>query len=100
MLGVSFLFVLAGLGTVTSALSTGFAILAAPPRLREQITAGPAAIPGAVEELLWMDGPVVFLLLVATWDVELEGQVIPAGSHVGTTCRPLTVTRRGTMTRT
>jgi cytochrome P450 len=82
---VSFLFVLAGLDAVTSALSTAFAILAAQPRLREQITDDPAAIPGAVEELLRVDGPVVFLLRVATRDVELEDQVIPAGSHVGIT---------------
>jgi cytochrome P450 len=83
ILGLSFLFVLAGLSTVTSALSTAFAILAAQPRMREEITADPAAIPRAVEELLRVDGPVVFVLRVATRDVELGGHVIPAGSHVG-----------------
>jgi cytochrome P450 len=82
LLGLSFLFVLAGLDTVTSALSTAFAALAAQPRLRRQIAADPSVIPAAVEELLRMDGPVVFLPRVATQDIELGGQTIPAGSQV------------------
>src|SRR5262249_7269957 len=55
LLGLSFLFVLAGLDTVTSALSTAFAALATRPRLRRQIAANPDVIPGAVEELLRVD---------------------------------------------
>jgi cytochrome P450 len=82
ILGLSFLFVLAGLETVTSALSTAFAVLAAQPALRRQIAADPAVIPGAVEELLRFDGPVVFIPRVAIQDVELAGQTIPAGSYV------------------
>lgn len=82
LLGMSFLFVLAGLDTVTSALSTAFAALAAEPGLRRQIAADPAVIPGAVEELLRVDGPVVFLPRVTTRNVELDGQAIPAGSQV------------------
>ncbi len=81
LLGLSFLFVLAGLETVTSALSTAFAALAAGPALRRQIVADPAVIPSAVEELLRFDGPVVFVPRIATQDVELAGQLIPAGSH-------------------
>jgi len=82
ILGLSFLFVLAGLETVTSALSTAFAALAAQPALRRQIAADPALIPAAVEELLRFDGPVVFVPRIATQDVELAGQTIPAGSYV------------------
>jgi cytochrome P450 len=82
ILGLSFLFVLAGLETVTSALSTGFAALAAQPALRRQIAADPAVIPAAVEELLRFDGPLVFVPRISTQDVELAGQVIPAGSYV------------------
>lgn len=82
ILGLSFLFVLAGLDTVTSALSTAFAALAGQPRLRQQIVADPAVIPDAVEELLRFDGPVVTLPRVATQDVELAGQIIPADSYV------------------
>jgi cytochrome P450 len=82
ILGLSFLFVLAGLETVTSALSTAFAILAARPSLRRQIVADPAVIPAAVEELLRFDGPLVFVPRIATQDVQLAGQLIPEGSAV------------------
>ena len=82
VLGLSFLFVLAGLDTVTSALSTAFAALAARPELRQQIVADPALIPAAVEELLRFDGPVVTVPRVATRDVEVAGQMIPADSYV------------------
>jgi cytochrome P450 len=82
LLGLSFLFVLAGLDTVTSALSTAFAALAAQPRLRRQIAADPAVIPAAVEELLRIDGPVVFLPRVTTTQVRLGEEVIPAGTQV------------------
>jgi cytochrome P450 len=82
LLGLSFLFVLAGLDTVTSALSTAFAALATQPGLRQQIAADPSAIPDAVEELLRMDGPVVFLPRVASQDIELGGHTIPAGSDI------------------
>jgi cytochrome P450 len=82
LLGLSFLFVLAGLDTVTSALSTAFAALAAQPGLRQQIAADPSVIPDAVEELLRMDGPVVFLPRVASQDIELGGHTIAAGSEI------------------
>jgi len=82
LLGLSFLFVIAGLETVTSALSTAFAALAADTTLRGQIVADPAVIPAAVEELLRYDGPVVFVPRIATEDVDVAGQIIPAGSYV------------------
>jgi cytochrome P450 len=82
LVGLSFLFVLAGLDTVTSALSTAFAALAMQPRLRQQIAADPSVIPDAVEELLRMDGPVVFLPRVASQDIELGGHTIPVGSEI------------------
>ena len=82
ILGLSFLFVLAGLETVTSALSTGFALLAARPELRRHVAEDPSSIPNAVEELLRFDGPVVFVPRIATRDVTLAGQLIPAGAHV------------------
>jgi cytochrome P450 len=85
ILGLSFLFVLAGLETVTSALSTAFALLAAQPPLRRQIAADPGCIPDAVEELLRFDGPVVFVPRIATRDVTLAGQLIPAGARVNIT---------------
>lgn len=82
ILGLSFLFVLAGLDTVTSALSTAFATLASRPELRQQIVAHPEVIPAAVEELLRFDGPVVSVPRVATRDIQMAGQMIPADSFV------------------
>jgi cytochrome P450 len=82
LIGLSFLFVLAGLDTVTSVLSIAFAALAGQPMLRRQVVADPAVIPDAVEEILRFDGPVVFLPRVATQDIELGGQTIPAGTEV------------------
>jgi cytochrome P450 len=82
MLGLSFQFVLAGLDTVTSALSTSFAALATQPGLRRQIAADLSVIPDAVEEMLRIDGPVHVLPRVATDDTEVAGQAIPAGSVV------------------
>ena len=80
--GLTFLFVLAGLETVTSALSTAFAVLASQPALRRRIAADRAVIPAAVEELLRVDGPLLFVPRVTTQDVEVAGQLIPAGTLV------------------
>ena len=82
MLGLSFQFVLAGLDTVTCAMSTAFATLASRPKLRRQIVADPSLIPAAIEELLRVDGPVATLPRVVTEDVEVSGQTIPAGAYV------------------
>jgi cytochrome P450 len=82
LLGLSFQFVLAGLDTVTCALSTAFATLATRADLRAQVVTQPQLIPDAVEELLRVDGPRVTLPRVATQDAEIEGSVIPAGSYV------------------
>lgn len=82
LIGLSFLLVLAGLDTVTSVLSTSFAILAGNEELRQQLASDLSVVPAAVEELLRFDGPTVFLPRVATQDVQLGGQLIPAGSFV------------------
>jgi cytochrome P450 len=80
--GLAFLFVLAGLETVTSALSTAFAVLASQPSLRGRIAGDPAVIPAAVEELLRVDGPLLFVPRVTTQEVEVAGRLIPAGALV------------------
>jgi cytochrome P450 len=82
LLGLSFLFVLAGLDTVTSALSTAFYVLAARPELRRKIVEDPAIIPSAIEELLRVEGPVVTVPRVATEDVVIGGRMIPGDSMV------------------
>ncbi|HUJ83539.1 MAG TPA: cytochrome P450 [Candidatus Acidoferrales bacterium] len=82
LLGMSLMFILAGLQPVTSSLSTQFAQLAAKVELRQQIVQDPALIPGAVEELLRFEPPAPFLLRLATQETELGGYTIPDGARV------------------
>jgi cytochrome P450 len=82
LLGLSFGFMLAGLDVVTSALSTGFVILAGRPDLQSRMAAEPGIIPDVIEELLRLDGPTALVPRVTSQDVELGGQVIPAGAMV------------------
>jgi cytochrome P450 len=82
-LGLCFLFVLAGIDSVTNALSLMFAKLATQAPLRAALAAEPALIPGAIEELLRVDPANAVIPRVATRDVELAGVHIPAGSNVG-----------------
>jgi len=82
-LGLCFFFVLAGLDSVTNALSMMFAKLAAQPELRGRLVEDPALIPGAIEEMLRVDPANATIPRVATRDVEVEGVLIPAGSAVG-----------------
>ncbi|QKW39410.1 cytochrome P450 [Actinomadura sp. NAK00032] len=81
--GLCFFFVLAGVDSVTNALSLMFAKLAARPELRRRIAADPAAIPAAVEEMLRVDPANAVVPRVATRDVVLAGVHIPAGAPVG-----------------
>jgi cytochrome P450 len=73
ILGLCFLFVLAGLDTVTSALGFSFARLATDQALRNTITADHSLIPYFIEEQLRVDSPVPFAPRVATEDVEVAG---------------------------
>lgn len=82
-LGLCFFFVLAGLDSVTNALSMMFAKLAARPELRRELVTDPAVIPDAIEELLRLDPANATIPRVTTQDVELHGEIIPAGSSVG-----------------
>ncbi len=82
-LGLCFLFVLAGLDSVTNALSMMFAKLAARPEVRGRLVEDPGLIPAAIEEMLRLDPANATVPRVATRDVEIEGVPIPAGSPVG-----------------
>lgn len=81
--GLCFLFVLAGVDSVTNALSLMFAKLAARPALRRQIAGDPSIIPSAVEEMLRVDPANAVVPRVTTRDVVLAGVPIPAGANVG-----------------
>lgn len=82
VIGLCFLFVLAGLDTVTAVIGFSFAHLAANPDLRRQIVEDPSIIPAAIEELIRLEPPAPYPPRVTTEDVELDGQLIPAGSRV------------------
>ena len=73
ILGICFLFLLAGLDTVTDTLECFFAYLAQHPEQRRLIVEDPAIIPTAVEELLRWETPVTGVPRVVQQDVELGG---------------------------
>jgi cytochrome P450 len=84
ILDLCFLFLIAGLDTVSDSLTCMWAFLATHPDHRQQIVDNPAVIPGAVEELLRWETPVPYgVPRVATRDVELpDGQLVTAGTAV------------------
>ncbi|HEV7758195.1 MAG TPA: cytochrome P450 [Acidimicrobiales bacterium] len=82
ILDISFLFLIAGLDTVTASLDCFFAYLAAHPDQRARLVADPGLVPSAVEELLRWETPVMGVVRVATEDTELGGCPIKAGQQV------------------
>jgi cytochrome P450 len=82
MLDICFLFLLAGLDTVTASLDCMFAFLASNPEHRRQILEDPSVIPAAVEELLRWETPVVAVTRLATRDSEVGGCPVPAGRRL------------------
>jgi cytochrome P450 len=83
ILGICFLFLIAGLDTVTDTLECFFAYLAQHPDQRQLIVQDPSIIPTAVEELLRWETPVTGVARVAKEDVELGGCPVHKGDHVG-----------------
>lgn len=82
ILGLCFLFVLAGLDTVTAAVGFSLAKLAADAELRHRISADFSLIPGFIEDMLRVDGPVPFAPRVTTEQVEVAGRVVPKDTTV------------------
>ncbi|HEX8805165.1 MAG TPA: cytochrome P450 [Acidimicrobiales bacterium] len=82
ILDICFLFLIAGLDTVTASLDCMFAFLATHPDHRRQIVDDPSIIPAAVEELLRWETPVMGVVRMTTRDTELGGCPVPAGQHV------------------
>jgi cytochrome P450 len=83
ILGICFLFILAGLDTVTDTLECFYAYLARHPEQRRRIVDDPSIIPSAVEELLRWETPVTTVARVVAGDVELAGCPMHRGDHVG-----------------
>jgi cytochrome P450 len=82
ILDICFLFLIAGLDTVTDSLTCMYAFLAQHPEHRRQIATDPSIIPAAVEEMLRWESPVPVVPRMAKTDGEFEGCPIAAGSFV------------------
>jgi cytochrome P450 len=82
ILDICFLFLIAGLDTVTSTLDCMFSYLAQHPDQRQQLVDDPSLIPAAIEELLRWETPVMGVARVALADTELGGCPIHAGDQV------------------
>ena len=82
ILDICFLFLIAGLDTVTDSLTCFFAYLGRHPEHRRQIVEDPSVIPRAVEELLRWETPVAGTARLATSDSVVTGCPINAGSLV------------------
>src|SRR3984893_6543683 len=81
-LGRCFMFVLAGLDTVTSAVGFSLAKLAGYADLRHRISNDYSLIPAFIEDMLRVDGPVPFAPRVTTEEVEVAGRVVPKDTTV------------------
>jgi cytochrome P450 len=82
ILDISYLFILAGLDTVTATLSCSIAYLAANPNQREEIVRNPEGIDAAIEELLRWETPVAGVPRLVKEDVEIAGTQIKQGEMV------------------
>ncbi len=82
ILDICFLFLIAGLDTVTATLDCMFAFLAAHPEHRRQLVDDPACIPHAIEELLRWETPVMGVVRVAVENTEIAGCPVQQGDQV------------------
>lgn len=82
ILDICFLFLIAGLDTVTDTMTCSWAYLAQHPEHRQQIVDDPDIIPTAIEELIRWETPVTNLFRMATCDTEVAGCPIPKGTMV------------------
>jgi hypothetical protein len=81
-IGLCFLFVLAGLDTVSGSLGFGMERLARNPVQRREIVDDPSLIPAAIEELVRLDPPAPFVPRVTTAETVLDGRTLPADTRV------------------
>jgi cytochrome P450 len=82
ILDICFLFLIAGLDTVTATLTCSVAYLAQHPTHRDALADDLSQVPAAVEELLRWESPVPGVARVCTRDVEVAGQHLAAGTRV------------------
>ena len=82
ILDICFLFLIAGLDTVTASLDCFFAYLAAHPDARRKLVEDPDAIAAMIEEMLRWETPVMGCARVATQDTALGDFAISEGEQV------------------
>jgi cytochrome P450 len=81
-IGLSFLFVLAGLDTVTSAMGSALLELARNPRLRATLRDDPEQVNVFVEEIVRLEPPAPIVPRVTTDTVTVAGVTLQAGTAV------------------
>ena len=81
-IGLSLVFVLAGLDTVTSMIGAAMLELARRPELRRELRENPDAVAVFVEELLRLEPAAPILGRVTTKPVTVAGVTLPAGAEV------------------
>ncbi|MBV9350070.1 MAG: cytochrome P450 [Mycobacterium sp.] len=82
LLNFTFLLLVAGNETTRNLIALGTLALIAHPDQCRRLVDDPALIPGAVEEMLRWNSPVVHMARTATTDVEIRGQPIRRGDVV------------------
>jgi len=82
ILDICYLFLLGGLDTVTATLGCAVSYLARHPERRQRLVDDPSLLPGAVEELLRWETPVMQVIRILKEDVTLAGVELEAGQAV------------------
>jgi cytochrome P450 len=82
MLDICFLFLIAGLDTVTDSLDCFFVYLAQHPEQRRLIIGQPDILPSAIEELLRWETPVPGVARICLQDIEVGGCPISRGERI------------------
>ncbi len=82
ILDICFLFLIAGLDTVSASLDCMFAYLAQHPEDRRLLASDPSVIPSAVEELLRWETPVMGVARGASEDAVLGGEPVHPGDSI------------------
>jgi cytochrome P450 len=82
IMDVCYLFIIAGLDTVTDSLCCFFNFLAENPDHRRMIVDDPSLIPNAVEELLRWESPVSGVARIAVEDTEINGCPVHQGENL------------------
>jgi cytochrome P450 len=81
-IGLSFLFVLAGLDTVTSSLGSALLALARDPQLRATLISEPDQVKVFVEEIVRLEPPAPVVPRITTREVTIGDVTLPAGAPV------------------